>query len=114
VLRLCFPRLGSWTSGPGAEASGRHLAQPPYLPLPFLPGCLAGCRWVDNEGDYDQLMVASERVDMVVKEDVLLMKVRHSVVWHCVVSRMLSKGGVAFSRGKGFSELPGRGSLSWC
>lgn len=34
-----------------------------------------GCRSIDNVGEYERLEVAGERVDSVVQEDVLLMKV---------------------------------------
>ncbi len=47
------------------------------MPTALSPAaCLPGCRWVDNEGDYDQFKLPSERTDEIVKEDVLLMKVR--------------------------------------
>ena len=33
-----------------------------------------GCRSIDNVGEYERIEVAGERVDSVVQEDVLLMK----------------------------------------
>ena len=33
-----------------------------------------GCRAIDNVGEYERIEVAGERVDSVVQEDVLLMK----------------------------------------
>ena len=32
------------------------------------------CRSIDNEGDYEKVMAVGERVDEVVQEDVILMK----------------------------------------
>ena len=35
---------------------------------------MPGCRAIDNKGEYEHLAVTGERVDSIVQEDVLLMK----------------------------------------
>lgn len=44
------------------------------IPLSILKWVLLHCRAIDNEGAYENIEVHGERVDSVVKEDVLLIK----------------------------------------
>lgn len=45
---------------------------------------LSGCRSIKNEGGYDKVVRPVERVDSVVHEDVLIMKVGWAAeVWQC-------------------------------
>ena len=53
----------------------------------YCPSLLCtACRAIDNKGYYDQISRTVERVDEVVKEDVLVMKVGVEVTvhWSCV------------------------------
>ena len=42
--------------------------------LQWYHGAMKSCRGIDNHGDYEVVQALGERVDTVVKEDVLLLK----------------------------------------
>lgn len=52
----------------------RHKVDKQVLTAQNIINCDMVCRSIDNEGAYDFITVKGERVDSVVQEDVLLMK----------------------------------------